>query len=76
VLAAIAVGSVVLVGLGALPRRLPLPAALVIVLGGLTYPLYLLHQHISYIILNRLDGIAAAQPHALRPRTVTIALKA
>jgi peptidoglycan/LPS O-acetylase OafA/YrhL len=59
VLAAIAVGSVVLVGLGALPRRLPLPSALVIALGGLTYPLYLLHQHIGYIILNRLDGIAA-----------------
>jgi peptidoglycan/LPS O-acetylase OafA/YrhL len=55
VLAAIAIGSVALVGLGALPKR----PSLVFALGGLTYPLYLLHQHIGYIILNRLDGLVA-----------------
>jgi peptidoglycan/LPS O-acetylase OafA/YrhL len=41
-------------------RRLPLPAGLVVAIGGLTYPLYLLHQHVGYIALNRLKGLASA----------------
>jgi peptidoglycan/LPS O-acetylase OafA/YrhL len=31
-------------------RSLPLPAGLVIALGGLTYPLYLLHMQLGYVI--------------------------
>jgi len=29
-----------------------------VTLGAITYPLYLLHQHIGYIIFNHLDGLA------------------
>jgi peptidoglycan/LPS O-acetylase OafA/YrhL len=35
-------------------RRLVPGSALVLLLGGMTYPLYLLHQHIGYIALNLL----------------------
>jgi peptidoglycan/LPS O-acetylase OafA/YrhL len=35
-------------------RRVPLPAGLVIALGGLTYPLYLLHMQIGYVIFTAL----------------------
>ncbi len=58
VLAVIAVAAVGLVALSVLPRRVPVPPALAYVLGGLTYPLYLLHQHISFIVFNRLEGVA------------------
>jgi peptidoglycan/LPS O-acetylase OafA/YrhL len=34
-------------------RSLPLPTTLVLAAGGLTYPLYLLHQQIGYVALNR-----------------------
>jgi peptidoglycan/LPS O-acetylase OafA/YrhL len=33
-------------------RRIPLPAGLVIALGGLTYPLYLLHMQMGYVIFT------------------------
>ena len=52
--------SVGAVGLAACLRRLPLPAGLVVALGGLTYSLYLLHQHIGYIIFNRVKGFASS----------------
>lgn len=32
--------------------RLPLPSRLMLAIGGLTYPLYLLHQHIGYVVFN------------------------
>ena len=35
-------------------RRIPLPAGLVIALGGLTYPLYLLHMQLGYVIFAAL----------------------
>jgi peptidoglycan/LPS O-acetylase OafA/YrhL len=41
-------------------RHLPLPSGLLLALGGLTYPLYLLHQHVGYIAFNRLDGSVPA----------------
>lgn len=41
-------------------RRAVAPSRLALVLGGLTYPLYLLHQDIGYIVLN------AAEPHVGR----------
>lgn len=38
----------------ALRHRVP-SSAFVVMLGGLTYPLYLLHQHVGYIAINRLE---------------------
>ncbi len=37
-------------------RRLPIPAGVIVAIGGLTYPLYLLHQHIGYMLLNTFAG--------------------
>jgi peptidoglycan/LPS O-acetylase OafA/YrhL len=59
VIAAISVGVVALVGLCLLPKRVPLPAKLIAAIGGLTYPLYLLHQQIGCIVFNRLEGSAS-----------------
>jgi len=38
----------------------PLPSRLMLALGGLTYPLYLLHQHIGYVVFNQVG--TAIQP--------------
>ena len=35
-------------------KHVPLPGKVLMALGGLTYPLYLLHQHVGYIAFNRL----------------------
>lgn len=43
--------------------RLPLPSGLMLAIGGLTYPLYLLHQHIGYVAFNHAGS--ALQPLAL-----------
>src|SRR5205085_12112845 len=40
----------------ALAMRVRLPRAppgVIVAIGGLTYPVYLLHQHIGYMLLNR-----------------------
>ena len=60
VVAAVCLASIAAVAMGTKARRVRLPARLVVALGGLTYPLYLLHQHIGYIALTSLDGYAAA----------------
>lgn len=60
VIAAACVASVALVALAMNVRRLPLPAGLVLAIGGLTYPLYLLHQHIGYMLLNKFQAVASA----------------
>jgi peptidoglycan/LPS O-acetylase OafA/YrhL len=39
-------------------RRLPLPDGVVIAIGGMTYPLYLLHQQIGYVAFNRIGPVA------------------
>ncbi len=61
-----ALGAVGLVAAAtALPDRPETPAAIrrprlhlvIAALGGITYPLYLLHQNAGYIVFNRLDGI-------------------
>src|SRR5262249_50834756 len=38
--------------------NLRLPAGLIMSIGGLTYPLYLLHQHIGYMLFNYFSGSA------------------
>ncbi|HWK00380.1 MAG TPA: acyltransferase [Xanthobacteraceae bacterium] len=52
--------SVALVWLASRIRSLPLPKGILLATGGLTYPLYLLHQHIGYIAFNRLHEYAPA----------------
>ena len=41
------------VTISATARSISIPPALAIALGGLTYPLYLLHQHIGYAVFAR-----------------------
>jgi peptidoglycan/LPS O-acetylase OafA/YrhL len=36
-------------------KRVPLPAAMVVAAGGVTYPLYLLHMQLGYVILTAID---------------------
>jgi peptidoglycan/LPS O-acetylase OafA/YrhL len=73
VIGCLSVGVVALVGLSIHLRRVPLPAKVVIALGSLTYPLYLLHQQAGFIALNRLEGLA---PPAVLMVIVTLAMLA
>ena len=41
---------------------MPLPAALMLAVGGLTYPLYLLHMQFGYVLFDR-----QAPAHAVGP---------
>jgi peptidoglycan/LPS O-acetylase OafA/YrhL len=41
-------------------RRLPIPAGLLIAIGGLTYPLYLLHMQMGYVIFTGAVPVNAA----------------
>ena len=54
VVAAICLISIVAIFLATRIKQFPLPPALTVVIGGITYPLYLLHQQIGYTILTRL----------------------
>lgn len=54
--AGLSLAAIAAVGIALYARRLPIPANIVIAIGGITYPLYLLHQHIGYMIFNRLNG--------------------
>jgi peptidoglycan/LPS O-acetylase OafA/YrhL len=49
VVAAICVASIVVIFLASRVRRVPLPAGVVVALGGMTYPLYLLHMQMGYV---------------------------
>ena len=60
VIAGVCLASIGAVALAMNVRRVPLPAGIVLAIGGLTYPLYLLHQHIGYMLLNKLQGVASA----------------
>jgi peptidoglycan/LPS O-acetylase OafA/YrhL len=46
--------SILAVTLAVRIRRVLLPAGVIVAIGGLTYPLYLLHQQVGYIALQRL----------------------
>jgi peptidoglycan/LPS O-acetylase OafA/YrhL len=59
VIAAITLASIGAVALAMRVRRLPAPPGLIVAIGGLTYPLYLLHQHIGYMLLNAFAGRAS-----------------
>jgi peptidoglycan/LPS O-acetylase OafA/YrhL len=52
IVSAICLGSIALIILATRIRNLPLPPGLVAAAGGMTYPLYLLHQQAGYTILR------------------------
>lgn len=52
------IGAVAVVAACLTIRRLPLPATLLLAIGGLTYPLYLIHQMVGFTIFNRLHDVA------------------
>lgn len=60
VVAAVCIGAIGAVWLATRVRRLPLPAPLILAIGGLTYPMYLLHQHIGFMLFNAFEGYASA----------------
>lgn len=68
IVAAICLASIGVIFLATRIRRMPLPAGFVLAVGGLTYPLYLLHMQLGYVLFER-------QPPAEATRSVlTIAL--
>jgi len=59
VLAGVAIAVIGMVALAMNIRSLPIPAPIILAIGGITYPLYLLHQHIGYMVFNRLDALTS-----------------
>jgi hypothetical protein len=57
VVAAICIVSLAIVFLATRIKRVPLPAKFVMAAGGITYPLYLLHMQLGYVIFT------ATSPH-------------
>jgi peptidoglycan/LPS O-acetylase OafA/YrhL len=55
-------------------RRLPISPGFLIAVGGLTYPLYLLHQVIGYAVFNRLGSLVPAWPLVIMVTTGIVAL--
>jgi peptidoglycan/LPS O-acetylase OafA/YrhL len=53
-IAAICIVSLVIVFLATRIKRVPLPATIVLTAGGITYPLYLLHMQLGYVIFTEL----------------------
>jgi peptidoglycan/LPS O-acetylase OafA/YrhL len=56
--AAIFVISVAVIFLATRIKHLPLNPASLLALGGCTYPLYLLHQQLGYVVFMQMDGSA------------------
>jgi peptidoglycan/LPS O-acetylase OafA/YrhL len=54
VLIGLTITAIALVATASRIKRIPLPGKVLMALGGLTYPLYLLHQHVGYIAFNQL----------------------
>jgi peptidoglycan/LPS O-acetylase OafA/YrhL len=68
IVAAICLVSIALIFLATRLRHVPLPAGFVIAVGGLTYPLYLLHMQFGYVLFDR------QAPTNAPPLVVTIVL--
>jgi peptidoglycan/LPS O-acetylase OafA/YrhL len=51
--AAICLASIAVIFVATRVRHVPLPPALVLAAGGLTYPLYLLHMQLGYVLFTR-----------------------
>jgi peptidoglycan/LPS O-acetylase OafA/YrhL len=56
--AAICLAAILVILLATRIRRLPLPPAVIIALGGITYPLYLLHQQLGYVVYEWIGPVA------------------
>jgi peptidoglycan/LPS O-acetylase OafA/YrhL len=54
IVAAICLGSIIAIFLATRIKHFPLPPTVTVVIGGITYPLYLLHQQIGYTLFVRL----------------------
>jgi peptidoglycan/LPS O-acetylase OafA/YrhL len=52
VVATVCLGSILLIIAATRVRRLPIRSSVVFAIGGVTYPLYLLHQQLGYTILE------------------------
>ena len=52
IVVAICLGSVAIIFLATQVRRVPLPAGFTLAVGGLTYPLYLLHMQFGYVLFE------------------------
>lgn len=59
IVAALVVGVYALLYATTSPRRSRLPSRLLLPLGAISYPLYLLHQHIGYIAFAKLNGVVS-----------------
>lgn len=57
IVAAICIVSLGAVLLATRIRSVPLPASMVLAAGGVTYPLYLLHMQLGYVILDALGPV-------------------
>ena len=66
--------TIVLVAIASRIRHIPLPGKVLMALGGLTYPLYLLHQHVGFIAFNRLGQHVPAE--ILVPATIIVMIAA
>ena len=60
ILAICALGAIAIVAAASGVRDLKVRAGVVAAIGGLTYPLYLLHQHAGYVLFNCLEGLLPA----------------
>jgi peptidoglycan/LPS O-acetylase OafA/YrhL len=56
IVAAICLASIWIIVKATQIRNMPLPAGAVVAIGGLTYPLYLLHQKLGYVVLVRTES--------------------
>jgi peptidoglycan/LPS O-acetylase OafA/YrhL len=56
IVAAICLASILVITLATHIRELPVGTGVLVAAGGMTYPLYLLHQQLGYVLLQRLGG--------------------
>jgi peptidoglycan/LPS O-acetylase OafA/YrhL len=52
---ALSIGCVAAVALTLVVKRIPLPSRLLVAGGAITYPFYLLHQHIGFIVFSHIQ---------------------
>ena len=80
VIAAVCIVSLGIVFLATRIKSVPLPAGIVLAAGGITYPLYLLHMQLGYVIFMRLLQNCMSSCHlrrrvrGIRPRLCRLAL--
>lgn len=72
VVAALCVASLGVVFVATRIKSVPLPAKFVLTVGGITYPLYLLHMQLGYVVFIA----TAPHQHAVRAVAIVLALTA